>query len=56
MSLHLAELIFQSAARTPDATALVDRDRSLTYAALAADVTGFAHGLAALGVLGALAA
>lgn len=45
MSLLLPELVFQSASRTPDATALVDRDHTLAYAQLAAQMRAFANGL-----------
>jgi acyl-CoA ligase (AMP-forming) (exosortase A-associated) len=50
MSLLLSELVLQTASRTPDATALVDRERVLTYSQLAAQVSGFAHGLMQLGL------
>ncbi len=50
MSLLLPELVFQSATRKPDAVALVDRDRSLTYGALAESIRAAAHGLVGLGL------
>ncbi|MCX4733495.1 non-ribosomal peptide synthetase [Streptomyces sp. NBC_01363] len=46
----LAELFAAQAARTPDATALVDGDRELTYAELDAEANRLAHHLVGLGV------
>jgi acyl-CoA ligase (AMP-forming) (exosortase A-associated) len=45
MSLLLSELPLQAAQRSPDATALVDRDRTLTYSQLADALRAFAAGL-----------
>ncbi|MFJ4465255.1 amino acid adenylation domain-containing protein [Streptomyces sp. NPDC088928] len=46
----LAELFAAQAARTPDAIALVDGDRELSYAELDAETNRLAHHLVALGV------
>ncbi|MFJ5197135.1 amino acid adenylation domain-containing protein [Streptomyces sp. NPDC088394] len=46
----LAELFAAQAARTPDAIALVDGDRELTYAELDEDTNRLAHHLVGLGV------
>ncbi|WP_406252134.1 amino acid adenylation domain-containing protein [Streptomyces atratus] len=46
----LAELFAAQAARTPDAIALVDGDREVTYAELDADTNRLAHHLVGLGV------
>jgi len=45
----LHELPLLAAARTPDATALIDGARRWSYADLARDIRGFASGLCALG-------
>jgi acyl-CoA ligase (AMP-forming) (exosortase A-associated) len=50
MSKLLHELILATAAQAPDAVALVDRDRSLTYAELAAQTRQFAGGLMNVGL------
>jgi acyl-CoA ligase (AMP-forming) (exosortase A-associated) len=50
MSQLLHELILRSAVQSPDAIALVDRGRSLTYSALAAQITDFATALTGLGL------
>lgn len=50
MPTLLTELIFDSAARTPDAAALTDRTSTLTYAALAELVRRLASGLLAAGL------
>jgi len=46
------ELLQRSAARSPDATAVVDGDRSLTYAELDARANRVAHALRDLGLVG----
>lgn len=52
MSKLLHELIVETAGRLPDASALVDRERSLTYAALATRVEELAGALVGLGLSG----
>jgi acyl-CoA ligase (AMP-forming) (exosortase A-associated) len=46
----LHELVFVAATRSPEAPALLDDERVLSYAALAREVTRFANALAALGL------
>jgi acyl-CoA ligase (AMP-forming) (exosortase A-associated) len=50
MSQLLHELILRSAGHSPEAVALVDRARSLSYSALAAQVREFAGALVGLGL------
>jgi acyl-CoA ligase (AMP-forming) (exosortase A-associated) len=50
MSKKLHELVLDAAGRSPDAIALRDRDRSLDYATLAAQILQVASGLVGLGL------